>query len=109
MSNNNSTTNVSFLSLLGKSVTIPLQTSVSVAEIGLDLVQEGQQALPILKDRIKGVAYALDAALISVEAAAFAAVNAGLAEENKLSKEDWRDSKKREDAIFSLFSHEDEE
>lgn len=105
MSNTN--VNTSYLSLLGRGIKVPLQTSVTVAEIGLDLAQEGQKALPILKDRIKGVCYALDAGLISIEAASLAAVNAGL--ENKLSKEDWRDSKKREDAIFSLFMSHDEE
>lgn len=108
MSNNNSTTNVSFLSLLGRSVTVPLQTSVTLAEVGLDLAQESQKALPILKDRIKGVAYALDAGLISIEAAALAAVNASLPKERKLSKEEWRNAEKREDAIFSLFSSDEE-
>lgn len=107
MSNNNH--NTSYLSLLGRGIKLPLQTSVTVAEIGLDLAQEGQKALPILKDRIKGVCYALDAGLVSIEAASMAAINSGLPEGKKLSKEEWRDAKKREDAVFSLFNSEKKE
>lgn len=105
----NTNVNTSFLSLLGRSVTVPMQTSVTLAEVALDLAQESKNALPILKDRIKGVAYALDAGMISIEAASLAAINAGLPKEKKLSKEDWRDSRKREDAIFFLFNQTDEE
>ena len=97
---------LSFLSLAGRSIKVPMAATVAVWETALDLAEEFKDAAPLITQRVKGLGRSIDAGLVTVEAATMAAVNSGL--EKKLSKEDWRDPTKREDAIFSLFNSEED-
>ena len=107
MSNTNSTTNISFLSLAAKSIKVPMQTSVTLATATLQLAEEFSNNIDVVVDRVKGIGRSIDAAVIAVEAASFAAVNSGLPEEKKLSISDWEDSNKRKKAIFTVINGED--
>ena len=105
MSNTNS--NISFLSLAAKSVKVPLQTSVTMATATLSLAEEFSNNIDVVVDRVKGIGRSIDAGIIAVEAASFAAVNSGLPEGKKLSISDWENSQKRTEAVFSIFNGEE--
>ena len=105
MSNTNS--NISFLSLAAKSVKVPLQTSVTMATATLSLAEEFSNNIDVVVDRVKGIGRSIDAGIIAVEAASFAAVNSGLPEGKKLSISDWENSQKRKEAVFSIFNGEE--
>lgn len=105
MSNTNSTP--SFLSLVTKSIKVPMQTSVTLASTTLQLAEEFNNSTDVIVDRVKGLGRSLDAAVVAVEAASFAAVNSGLEEGKKLSINDWENPQKRKEAIFSIFNGEE--
>lgn len=107
MSNTNSTTNVSFLSLAAKSIKVPMQTSVTLASATLSLAEEFSNNIDVVVDRVKGIGRSLDAGIIAIEAASFAAVNSGLEQGKKLTIQDWEDPNKRKEAIFSIFNGEE--
>ena len=107
MSNTNSTTNVSFLSLAAKSIKIPMQTSVTVASATLQLAEEFSNNIDVVVDRVKGLGRAADAAALYIEAGVLAAVNSGLEPEKKLTIKGWEDPKKRKEAIFSSINGEE--
>lgn len=107
MSNTNNNINVSFLSLAAKSVKVPLQTSVTMATATLSLAEEFSNNIDVVVDRVKGIGRSIDAGIIAIEAASFAAVNSGLEEGKKLTIQDWEDSQKRKEAVFSIFNGEE--
>lgn len=105
MSNTNS--NISFLSLVSKSVKVPLQTSVTMASATLSLAEEFANNVDIVVDRVKGLGRAADAAALYIEAGVLAAVNSGLEPEKKLTIKGWENPQKRKEAIFSSINGEE--
>ena len=106
MSNNNST---SFLSLLGRSVTVPLQTSVTTAEIALDLVQTVAQSKDTILGRTKEIGQVLNVAAMALPAAVAAGISSVCG--RKITKEEFMDDEKMEEIIWNGFmpSFDDEE
>lgn len=106
MSNNNSN---SFLSLLGRSVTVPLQTSVTTAEIALDLVQSVAQSKDTILGRTKEIGQVLNVAAMALPAAVAAGISSVCG--RQITKEEFMDDEKMEKIIWKGFmpSFEDEE
>lgn len=106
MSNNNST---SFLSLLGRSVTVPLQTSVTMAEIALDLVQSVAQSKDTILGRTKEIGQVLNIAAMAFPAATAAGISSVCG--RKITKEEFMNDAKMEEIIWNGFmpNFDDEE